>query len=336
VTATGDRIDFEAYKCYYGNKTMAEVFRERALNKVITVNDDDLGLDFGPILLMDVPCMLKLESDIKPIFGPWVNKRLDDKYGIVHSVDTVDGEKTEDNILALRGQFKENNYRGDADFLTNPVSLWAEKDSSGLSMFQFGFSSIVRMWGSEQIIDLSGFNMSQHPRPNVINGFSAIVDLSNDHFLFPPSDRGPGTIGSKNAFIFSSKPGGTLGRSNHFAVRGHNVEGLLMENVQIGGNRKDQGPYFASVVLNRSSKVVLKEVHQIQANHHVTRSSLGLNWPAVLIESEILLGKFIRAEDWNAKKNFYPWLKWDDSSSSENGKETQYPTLNYSSDVNSK
>jgi len=339
----GDRrvLDFDAIRENCEGKTMRERFDELAREKVVTLDSSDETLLWGGLLMFDTPCMLKLESDINSTHRRIAPSTDRDAIGVVHSLSADDPanvdarEKKEDRVLQHRGQFKSHIYRGDREWLSNPVSLWSQSDKSRQSTFTLGVNSVVRMWGDSQVIDLNGFQMDHHERPNLVAGFASILDLSDGHFA------GLSTQGAKNAHVYSSRPGGRLGRSNHTAFRGHFVDGLLVENVLIGdGEAKNKGTYFGTTMLNQSSRVVFKEVHQEQTNHHVTRSSLGLNWYAILTIHEQLFGKLVTPSAWVAPvfpggpplMLSYPWLKWEQKATSDpdtygNGMTTPYPVI---------
>jgi hypothetical protein len=336
----GDRtvLDFDAIKENNNGKTMREAFEINAKDKVVTIHDESVALDHGGILLFDVPCMLKLTDNLSNIH--WglnliVTGRSDPyEKGTIHAVNSDGRDKVENRLFEHRGQFNNNLYKGDREWLNNPVSLWSTTDTSRQSIFNLGINSLIRMWGDNQVVDLNGFTIRHHDRPNTVAGFASVFDLSDGAFA------GLSTRGCKNCHIFSSKPGGRIGRSNHTAFRGHFVENLLVENVLVG--EKDvlnSGPYFGVTMLNQSKKVVFKDVHQEQTNHHVVRSSLGLNWYSILNVHEQLFAKFVPESQWAQFKIFYPWLKWEDNILKDSsgcdyidGKKTQFPIIDPSGD----
>ena len=234
----------------------------------------------------------------------------------------------ESENLSHRGFAKPANYRGDTDYLANPVSLWAEKDGSRQSMMLLGVNSEIRMWGENQVIDLNGKRIGAHERPNRIAPFSSIIDLSNGHFA------GLTTKSAKNAHIYSSQRGGRLARNNHFAIRGHGVDGLLVENVISGDAATlNHGSYFGTAIFNDSKRVVFQSVKQEMLNKAVANTSIALSWYAQLTNSELFRGYFERSATWNATgAATYPWMKWDAIAVGApdtfgNGRTSQFPVI---------
>lgn len=317
--------------------TMIDAFRARASGKVVELYANDQCLRWGMIILADVPCMLRIMDDINsfhasiaPTFtgavsglagAPVVDPNV---RGLVHSLPG----KVEIQAVTHRGLFKPHNYRGDADLLKNPISLWSHADKSRQSTSLLGVNSLIRMWGKDQVIDLAGRTVDVHERPNQFAAFSVIVDLSDSHFA------GLSTKGAQNAHIFSSTGLGRLGRNNHFAIRGHFCRRVLVEGIQSGDQTaKNKGSYFGTAIFNDSSEIIFKDVHQEQLNHHVPRSSLGLSWYADLTVNEILFAKLETTTTWGTGAN-YPWLKWEtgipDGQASDifgNGRKTLYPII---------
>lgn len=279
--------------------TMLDALKSRAEGKVILLNANDNALRWGFCNLAEVKCLLRLETDVKVTHAGTVPAIVTNS-GLVHAVPG----KVETRALTFRGEFKPVNYRATTELLNDVVSIWSIKDKSGLSQSLFGMNSLIRMYGEDQIIDLAGFKISHHERPNRFAGFASIVDLADGHF------SGLSTKGARNAHIYSSKGVGILGRSNHFAIRGHFVKGLLVEGVQCGDpSTINEGSYFGSFILNDCQEIVVKDVHQKMMNKAVAASSLGLSWYAALIMSEYVMAKYDTNTSFLAAN--YPWLKWD-------------------------
>jgi len=344
-------LDFNAIKtrnlavCASG--TMRDAFAARAAGKTVLLYSNDRALAWGGIILADTPCMLRVMNDINTFHGsiaPTISASSNplpagatgydaNSTGLVHAIPG----KVEFQVLSHRGQFKPHNYRGDGDWLSNPVSIWSISDKSGLSINTFGINSLIRFWGNDQVLDLNGKTVDVHERPNLFAGFSAVVDLADSHFA------SLSTRGAKNAHIYSSVGLGRLGRNNHFAIRGHFVEKLLVEGIQSGDkSAKNKGSYFGTAIFNDSSEIVFKDVHQEHLNHQVARSSLGLSWYADLTMSELLFGKLTAGSSvWGnttgnqrilGTTNVFPWMKWMPNVLAQQGiyqnyKETPYPVL---------
>lgn len=332
-------IDFDSIKEFNQKNgiksgSMMDALIQRGSKKVIELYADDYCLRWGTILLGTTECLLKIKDDINfvpydlmPIYKTSDNKEKyiydEDTTGLVHSLEN----KIETYALYERGKYKSYNYKGDADFLTNPISLWAHTDISRLSTSIFGSNSLIRMWGNNQLLDLCGHELSIMENTNIVAGFSNIVNLSDGHF----DDLS--TRGCYNTFIYNSDVNniGRLSRSNHFGIIGNKCKNILIENIHIGEEiAKNKGPYFASAIFNTSSSIILKNVIQEQLNHNLTRSGLGLNWYSDLTITEIILGKNIRSQEWNLYKDLYKWLKWekcDDKNYFNNGMKTIYPEV---------
>lgn len=322
--------DFDAIGVYNSEKvqvsSMKDAFEKRAANKVVLLFANDFCLRFGGILLWEVPCLLRIMDTLNPlhngIFPQILNTGVT---GRVHSL----ANKVEEEAMTLRGSFKPVNYRGDADWLNHPNSLWSQKDKSGQSIYLLGVNSLIRMWGRDQVIDLNGKTVNISERPNLVAGFSAIIDLADGHF------SGLSSKGAYNAHIYSSTGLARLGRNNHFAIRGHFVHRLLAEGFQSGERGlKNRGSYFGTAIFNDSTEIVFKDVHQEQLIRHVPRSSLGLSWYADLFVNELLFAKNIRSADWDLPatrptRTAYRWLKWTAQSSTYPAAAPVVSTLSY-------
>lgn len=314
--------------------TMKDAFAKRATGKVVELYANDGCLRYGGLLLWEVPCMLRIMDDINSTHSgvfPIFDTNTPGAKGVVHSLTG----KVELERLAHRGFFKAANYRGDADWLKNPVSLWSQTDLSRQSIYLFGVNSLIRMWGKDQVIDLNGKTVDVHERPNLIAGFSSIIDFSDGHFA------GLSTKGAVNAHVFSSTGKGRLGRNNHFALRGHFVRKLLIEGLQFG-NRKFQnkGSYFGSAIFNDASEVVMRDCHQEQLIRHAPRSSLGLSWYADITVTDSLFAKYELPSTFNAAgaNTNYPWMTWPDKASADadtygNNKVSPHPKIKTAADL---
>jgi hypothetical protein len=313
--------------------SMMDALKKRAEGKTILLFADDAALRYGTIILGTVPCQLKLMGDI-------VNAIRNAVFpGFQASNTTVNGFNNTGAIHALpgfveqeslthRGFAKPVNYRGDVEYLKDPTSIWATVDASRQPIMLFGINSEIRMWGEDQVIDLNGFRIGAHERPNRVAAFSSIIDLSDGHF------SGLTTKGAKNAHIYSSAGKGRLARNNHFAIRGHFVKGLLVENVISGdADTINHGSYFVTAILNDSSEIVFKSVHQEMLNKAVSNSSMALSHYAQLTNIEVALGYFERPSTWATSGALAcPWMKWDNIASGAadtfgNGKTTRYPVI---------
>ena len=311
--------------------TMMEALKLRAQGKTILLEANDAALRWGPVLLGEVKCMLKLMANhtgrirnaIFPAFGPAT------QIGLIHALPAFGGRPAlvENEGLSHRGLAKRNNYRGDHEYLNNPISLWAEKDASGQSIMQLGVNSEIRMWGEDQVIDLNGFSIGAHERPNRVAAFSSIIDLSNGHFA------GLTSKSAKGAHIFSSQGVGRLARNNHFAIRGHRVSGLLVEGIVSGkAGTLNQGSYFGTCILNDSSEIVFKNVKQEMVNKAVANSSMALSHYAQLFSIELGQGYYQRPSVWSQVSAAYPWMKWEDLPAGATdtlglGKQTAFPVI---------
>jgi hypothetical protein len=313
--------------------TMMDALKKRASGKTVLLFADDAALRYGTIILGEVPCQLKLMGDIvnairNAIFPGFqaVNGTLNgvQNTGLIHALPgTIEQES-----LTHRGFAKPTNYRGDVEYLKDPVSLWATTDVSRQPIMLFGVNSEVRMWGKDQVIDLNGFRIGAHERPNRVAAFSSIIDLSDGHFA------GLSSKGARNAHIYSSTGVGRLARNNHFAIRGHFVKGLLVEGVSSGDSSTiNHGSYFGTAIFNDSSEIVFKDVHQEMLNKAVSNSSIALSHYAQLTNVEVLLGYFERPSTWNASgAAACPWMKWEDKATADpdtfgNGKKTRFPVI---------
>jgi hypothetical protein len=334
-------IDFDAISILNKNEgiisgTMMDALIHRATGKVVQLYADDKCLEWGMIILGTTECLLRIMDNILflpknlfPIFqtsdllnnaGSVINESSN---GLVHSLLN----KVEVYSLLQRGQYKSYNYKGDAELLNNPISLWSQTDISRMSTSTFGSNSLIRMYGKNQVVDINGKEISFHECTNIVAGFSSIITLSDGHF------NALTTKSCDNCFVYSSNIIGILSRSNHFGIIGHRCNRILIENIQFGKIiAKNKGTYFASILFNNSNTIVAKSIIQEQLNHNVTRSSLGLSWYSDLTVSEILFGKNIRVEDWNIYSQILVWLKWENILPGEidkfnNGKKTVYPVI---------
>jgi hypothetical protein len=313
--------------------TMMDALKKRASGKTVLLFADDAALRWGTVILGEVPCQLKLMGDIvnairNAIFPGFqaantVFNGFDNK-GAVHALPGY----TEIEALSHRGFAKPTNYRGDVEYLKDPVSLWSTTDASRQPIMLLGVNSEIRMWGKDQVIDLNGFRIGAHERPNRVAAFSSIIDLSDGHFA------GLSSKGARNAHIYSSTGVGRLARNNHFAIRGHFVKGLLVEGVTSGdASSVNQGSYFGTAIFNDSSEIVFKDVHQEMLNKAVANSSMALSHYAQLTNIEVMLGYFERPSTWNASGALAcPWMKWEDKAAADpdtfgNGKKTRFPVI---------
>lgn len=313
--------------------TMMDALKKRASGKTVLLFADDAALRYGTVILGEVPCQLKLMGDIvnairNAIFPTFqaANTTLSgvSNTGLIHALPgTIEQES-----LSHRGLPKPANYRGDVEYLKDPVSLWSTTDASRQSIMLLGVNSEIRMWGKDQVIDLNGFRIGAHERPNRVAAFSSIIDLSDGHFA------GLSTKGARNAHIYSSTGVGRLARNNHFAIRGHFVKGLLVEGISSGdASTVNQGSYFGTAIFNDSSEIVFKDVHQEMLNKAVANSSMALSHYAQLTNVELMLGYFERPSTWNTSgAAALPWMKWEDKAASDpdtfgNGKKTRYPVI---------
>ncbi len=313
--------------------TMLDAFKKRAEGKTVLLFADDAALRYGTIILGEVECQLKLQGDIvnsirNAVFPGFQasNTTLNGvlNTGLAHALPgTVEQES-----LSHRGLAKPVNYRGDVEYLKDPTSIWATTDASRQPFMLLGINSEIRMWGANQVIDLCGFKIGAHERPNRIAAFSSIIDLSNGHFL------GLSSKGARNAHIYSSTGKGRLLRNNHFAIRGHMVKGVLIEGIESGEEGTvNQGSYFGTAIFNDPSEVVMKDVHQKQLNKAVSNSSMALSHYAQLANIEVALGYFERPSTWEtAGKLACPWMKWEPiavgaTDTFGHGKTTRYPVL---------
>ena len=321
--------------------SMMDALKKRAEGKTILLFANDAALRYGTIILGEVQCQLKLQGDIvnairNAVFPGFqtANTTLNgfDNAGAAHALPgTVEQES-----LKHRGFAKPTNYRGDVEYLKDPTSIWATTDASRQSIMLFGVNSEIRMWGANQVIDLCGFKIGAHERPNRIAAFSSIIDLSDGHFL------GLSKKGASNAYIYSSTGKGKLLRNNHFAIRGHMVKGVLIEGIESGeAGTVNQGSYFGTAIFNDPSEVVMKDVHQIQLNRAVANSSMALSHYAQLTNIELALGYFERPSTWNAFGALAcPWMKWEDIAAGTedtfgNGKTTRYPVIKTEAELES-
>jgi len=313
--------------------TMMDALKKRAEGKTILLFSDDASLRYGTTILGEVSCQLKLQGDIvnairTSIFPGFqgANSTLNgvQNTGLIHALPgTVEQES-----LSHRGFAKPTNYRGDVEYLKDPVSIWSTTDASRQSIMLLGVNSEIRMWGKDQVIDLNGFRIGAHERPNRVAAFSSIIDLSDGHFA------GLSSKGARNAHIYSSTGVGRLARNNHFAIRGHFVKGLLVEGITSGdASTVNQGSYFGTAIFNDSSEIVFKDVHQEMLNKAVANSSMALSHYAQLANIELMLGYFERPSTWATSGAVAcPWMKWEAIASGAtdtfgNGKTTRYPVI---------
>ena len=334
-------LDFEEIKKINQNDgivsgTMADALIKRATGKVVELYSNDQCLRWGMISLGTTECLLKIKEDINlipydimPLYNVYgdniykIDSENESSYGLVHSLP----EKIERYSYFLRGQFKAYNYRGDAEILNNPISLWSYADKTTLSTSLFGLNSLIRMFGNNQIIDLEGHEISISECTNIFSPLASLINLSDGAF------DSLSTRGCKNSYIYSSVNFGRLGRSNHFGILGNLCENILIENIHVGDDTtKNIGTYFGSILFNVSSNIVVKDVKQEHLNTNIVRSALGLIWRSDLTMNELLLGKLIRVQDWDIYSNYYKWLKWENISEGEedkylNGKQTVYPII---------
>lgn len=333
-------IDFDAISLFNKSEgilsgTMMDALLQRGSNRVVQLFSDDKCLLWGMIILGETECLLRIMDNIiflpynlSPIFQTSdINNDVhnDDAKGLVHSLTG----KVELYALYERGQYKSYNYKGDAEFLNNPISLWSQKDITRLSTSIFGSNSFIRMYGKNQIVDLNGKEIGIHECTTIVAGFSSIITLSDGHF------NGITTKSCTNCFVYSSVINGIISRSNHFGIVGHRCNRILLEGFDIGKDdliAKNKGPYFGAMIFNDSNSIVCKTINHRQLNHNITRSSLGLSWYPDLSVTEILLGKNIRYQEWNVYSNLFPWLKWENILPGtldiyKNGKQTIYPVI---------
>lgn len=313
--------------------TMMDALKKRAEGKTILLFSDDAALRYGTIILGEVSCQLKLMGNIvnairNAIFPGFqaANSTLNgvSNTGLVHALPgTIEQES-----LTHRGFAKPVNYRGDVEYLKNPVSIWSTADASQQPFMLFGVNSEVRMWGDSQVIDLNGKTIGAHERPNRIAAFNSIIDLSDGHFF------GLSSKGARNAHIYSSTGVGRLGRNNHFSIRGHMVKGVLIEGIRSGdASTLNHGAYFGTAIFNEPSEVVLKDVHQEMLNKAVSNSSMALSHYAQLTNIEVALGYFERPSTWASSGALAcPWMKWEElavgaTDTFGNGKTTRFPVV---------
>lgn len=339
VSAAGRVVlDFDAIKAAniadgIPSGTMMDALKKRAEGKTILLYTNDAALRWGPVLLGEVSCQLKLMGNHvnnirNAIFGSFqaANTTLNgvSNTGLIHALPG----NIEQESLAHRGMVKAVLYRGDVEYLKDPVSLWSAVDASQQPIMLLGVNSEIRMFGKDQVIDLNGFKIGAHERPNRVAAFSTIIDLSEGHFA------GLTSKGARNAHIYSSTGVGKLLRCNHFSIRGHFVKGCLVEGIISGdASTINQGSYFGTAIFNDSQEIVFKDVHQEMLNKAVPNSSMALSHYAQLANVEVALGYFERPSTWNtlgALTN--PWMKWIDKASADadtfgNGKTTRFPVL---------
>jgi hypothetical protein len=313
--------------------SMMDALKKRAEGKTILLFANDAALRYGTVILGEVQCQLKLMGDIVnairfavfPAFqasNTTLNGVLNT--GLAHALPGY----VEQESLRHRGFAKPANYRGDVEYLKDPTSIWSTVDASRQPFMLFGINSEIRMWGENQVIDLNGFRIGAHERPNRIAAFNSIIDLSDGHFA------GLSTKGARNAHIYSSAGKGRLARNNHFAIRGHFVKGLLVESVISGdASTINHGSYFGTAIFNDSSEIVFKDVHQEMLNKAVSNSSMALSHYAQLTNIEVGLGYFERPSTWATSGALAcPWMKWDSIAAGAtdtfgNGKTTRYPVV---------
>jgi hypothetical protein len=204
-------LDFEEIKKINQNDgivsgTMADALIKRATGKVVELYSNDQCLRWGMISLGTTECLLKIKEDINlipydimPLYNVYgdniykIDSENESSYGLVHSLP----EKIERYSYFLRGQFKAYNYRGDAEILNNPISLWSYTDKSTLSTSLFGLNSLIRMFGNNQIIDLEGHEISISECTNIFSPLASLVNLSDGAF------DSLSTRGCKNSYIYS-------------------------------------------------------------------------------------------------------------------------------------
>jgi hypothetical protein len=189
-------IDFDAISNFNKNEgilsgTMMDALIQRATGKVVELYSDDRCLDWGMIILGTTECLLRimdniifLPKNLFPVFqtSDILNNNNDvhneSSNGLVHSLI----DKVEVYSLLQRGEYKSYNYKGDAQLLNNPISLWSQTDKSRMSTSTFGSNSFIRMYGKNQVVDINGKEISFHECTNIVAGFSTIITLSNGHF----------------------------------------------------------------------------------------------------------------------------------------------------------
>ena len=314
--------------------SMMEALKLRAEGKTILLFSNDAALRYGTVILGEVKCQLKLMGDqvnnirnaVFPGFQA-ANSTLNGvlNTGLIHALPgTIEQES-----LSHRGFAKPVNYRGDVEYLKDPTSIWATVDASLQPFMLLGINSEIRMFGEDQLIDLNGFRVGAHERPNRIAAFSCIVDLSDGHF------SGLSTKGAKNFHIFSSQGVGKMLRCNHFHIRSHFARGGLIEGIQFGEEGFiNQGSYFGAAIFNDPQGVVVKDCHGTQiVQKAVANSSMALSHYAQLTNIEVALGYFERPSTWETSgKVAYPWMKWEPiavgtTDTFGNGKTTRFPVL---------
>jgi hypothetical protein len=331
-------IDFDAIKAAniadgIPSGTMMDALKKRAEGKTILLFADDAALRYGTVILGEVSCQLKLMGNIvnairNGIFPQFQASNTTllgtNNTGLIHALPG----NIEQESLSHRGLVKPVNYRGDVEYLKDPTSIWATVDASRQPIMLLGVNSEIRMFGKDQVIDLNGFTIGAHERPNRIAAFSSIIDLSEGHFA------GLTSKAARNAHIYSSTGVGRLARNNHFAIRGHFVKGCLVEGIVSGdASTINQGSYFGTAIFNDSQEIVFKDVHQEMLNKAVANSSMALSHYAQLANVEIALGYFERPSTWNASGALAnPWMKWTDKAALDadtfgNGKTTRFPVL---------
>jgi len=358
IAGTRTVIDFDAVKLAnqadgVATGTMMDALKKRAEGKTVILNTNDSALGWGMIVLGEVQCMLKLGGNIKNAnlsTAPAFIADTTESVGMVHALQVGGGKyaptgaaltanpalanladmKIESEMLTHRGLFVPQNYRGDADWMKNPVSIWAITDKSRQSQNLFAHNSAIRLWGENQVIDLNGFSLAQHERPARIAAFHALIDLSDGHFA------GLSQKGARNVHIYSSNGLGMLLRNNHFSIRGHYVKGCLIEGIQVGDDSTlSEGSYFGTAIFNDSSEIVMRDVHQKFINKAVTNSSAGLSWFAQQTNIEALTAKFETTTTFSSTN--YPWLKWDTRTDGltpfGHNRQTPYPVFRTSAEI---
>ena len=312
--------------------SMKDALHQRGYKKVVELYADDFCLRWGTIIMGETPMLLKIMDDID--FIP------KDLYPLLNSVDGVDGVKDsassglvhaiKDNVetiaYGLRGQYKDINFRGDADFLGNPISLWSHTDVSHLSTSLFGINALIQMFGENQLIDLCGHTISLNEEATTYSGFSSLIVIGDGFFAGTTSKI------SKNIFIYNSSINkGIVGRSCHFGIVCNKGDCVLVDNITIGDVEvKNKAPPYASMIMNMTNNVVMCNCIQETLSKYVPKSSLGLNWYSDLRMTELLFGLCIRVEEWDSHlKTKYLWLKWTDIEDGSddvygNGKTTPY------------